>query len=141
MTYSVKGSDIERCWHVLDASGRTLGRLATEAAVLLQGKGKPMYSKHLDVGDFVIVINAAMVRVTGKKAEQKTYYRHTQYPGGLRRTTFAKMMETHPARVIEHAVKGMLPHNSQGRAMARRLKVYAEDTHPHQSQVKVQREG
>lgn len=141
MTYSVKGSDIERSWHVLDASGKTLGRLATEAAGLLQGKGKPMYSRHMDNGDFVVVINAALVHVTGKKAEQKTYYRHTQYPGGLRRTTFAKMMETHPTRVVEHAVKGMLPHNSQGRAMARRLKVYAQDNHPHQSQVKAQREA
>jgi large subunit ribosomal protein L13 len=141
MTYSVKSSDVKRCWHVLDASGKTLGRLATEAAGLLQGKGKPMYSRHLDNGDFVVVINAAMVRVTGKKTEQKIYYRHTQYPGGLRKTTFAKMMETHPTRVIEHAVKGMLPHNSQGRAMARRLKVYAEGSHPHQAQIKVEREG
>jgi len=140
-TYSVKSSDVRRRWHLLDASGRTLGRLATEAASLLQGKGKPMYSRHLDNGDFVVVTNAAKVRVTGKKAQQKIYYRHTQYPGGLRQTTLAKMMQTHPTRVIEHAVKGMLPHNSQGRAMAKRLKVYAEGNHPHQAQVKVEREG
>lgn len=141
MTYSVKSSDIKRGWHVLDASGKTLGRLATEAAGLLLGKGKPLYSRHLDNGDFVVVINAAKVRVTGKKAEQKIYYRHTQYPGGLRQATFAKMIETHPTRVIEHAVRGMLPHNSQGRAMGRRLKVYAEGTHPHQAQITVEREG
>jgi large subunit ribosomal protein L13 len=141
MTYSVKSSDIKRGWHVLDASGKTLGRLATGAAGLLQGKGKPLYSRHLDNGDFVVVINAAKVRVTGKKAEQKIYYRHTQYPGGLRQATFAKMIETHPTRVIEHAVRGMLPHNSQGRAMGRRLKVYAEGTHPHQAQITVEREG
>ncbi len=140
-TYSVKSSDVRRRWHLLDASGRTLGRLATEAAALLQGKGKPMYSRHLDNGDFVVVTNAAKVRVTGKKAQQKIYYRHTQYPGGLRQTTLTKMMQTHPTRVIEHAVKGMLPHNSQGRAMAKRLKVYAEGNHPHQAQVKVEREG
>jgi large subunit ribosomal protein L13 len=141
MTYSVKSSDIKHGWHVLDASGKTLGRLATEAAGLLLGKGKPLYSRHLDNGDFVVVTNAAKVRVTGKKAEQKIYYRHTQYPGGLRQTTFAKMIETHPTRVIEHAVRGMLPHNSQGRAMGRRLKVYAEGTHPHQAQITVEREG
>jgi large subunit ribosomal protein L13 len=141
MTYSVKSSDIKRRWHLLDASGKTLGRLATEAAVLLQGKSKPAYSRHLDNGDFVVVINAAKVLVTGKKAEQKIYRHHTQYPGGLRETTFAKMLVTHPTRVIEHAVKGMLPHNSQGRAMARRLKVYAEGTHPHQAQITVEREG
>ncbi|OGO02235.1 MAG: 50S ribosomal protein L13 [Chloroflexi bacterium RBG_13_53_26] len=141
MTYSMKGSDIEHRWHVMDASGKTLGRLATEVARLLQGKNKPMYSRHLDNGDFVIVINAAKVCVTGKKSEQKIYYRHTQYPGGLRSTTFAKMIETHPVRVVEHAVKGMLPHNRQGRAMARRLKVYPEGAHPHQAQIKAEREG
>jgi len=137
-TYSVKASDIERRWWVIDASGRTLGRVATEIARLLQGKDKPMYSPHLDIGDFVVVINAAKVRVTGKKAEEKTYYRHSQYPGGLKSITFAKMLKTHPIRLIEHAVKGMLPHNRQGRAMARRLRVYAGDTHPHQAQTEAQ---
>ncbi len=140
MTYSVKSSDVKRRWWVVDASGRTLGRLATEVARLLQGKEKPMYSRYLDNGDFVVVINAAKVRVTGKKAEKKVYYWHTHYPGGLRSSTFAKMIDAHPTRPVEHAVRGMLPHNSYGRAMARRLKVYAGDTHPHQAQVKAQRE-
>ena len=137
-TYSVKASDIKRNWWVIDASGETLGRMATEIAKLLRGKGKPVYAPHIDVGDFVVVVNAAKVRVTGRKATEKVYYRHTQYPGGLKSTTFAEVLKTHPARVIEHAVKGMLPHNRQGRAMLRRLKVYAEDTHPHQAQVEAQ---
>ena len=134
-TYSTKASDIQRQWRVIDASGRVLGKVATEAASLLKGKHKPIYAPHLDTGDFVIVINASKVRVTGNKAEAKTYYWHSQYPGGLKSTNFAKMLETHPTRVIEHAVKGMLPHNRLGWAMARRLKVYAGDTHPHQAQV------
>ena len=138
-TYSVKASDIKRNWWVIDASGETLGRMATEIAKLLRGKGKPTYAPHLDVGDFVVVVNAAKVRVTGKKAQEKVYYRHTQYPGGLKSTTFAEVLKTHPARVIEHAVKGMLPHNRQGRAMLRRLKVYPADTHPHQAQVEAHR--
>ena len=137
-TYRVKASDIERRWWLIDASGKILGRIATEIARLLLGKNKPMYSPHLDVGDFVVIINAAKVRVTGKKAEEKIYYRHTGYPGGLKSITFAKMLETHPTRLIEHAVKGMLPHNRQGRAMMRRLKVYAGDTHPHQAQTEAQ---
>lgn len=136
-TYVTKASDIERRWWVIDASGKTLGRLATEIARLLRGKNKPIYSPHLDTGDFVVVINAAKVRVTGKKAEEKIYYHHTHYPGGLKSITFAKLLDTHPTRLIEHAVKGMLPHNRQGRAMARRLKVYAGDTHPHQAQTSV----
>ncbi len=140
-TYVTKASDIERRWRVIDASGKSLGRIATEVARLLQGKNKPMYSPHLDIGDFVVVINAAKVRVTGKKAEEKIYYRHSQYPGGLKSITFAKMLETHPTRLIEHAVKGMLPHNRQGRAMARRLRVYAGDIHPHQAQTEAQRRG
>ena len=135
-TYATKVSDIERSWWVIDASGKTLGRLATEASRLLRGKGKPIYSPHLDTGDFVVVVNAAKVRVTGKKAEDKIYYHHTNYPGGLKSITFAKLLETHPTRLIEHAVKGMLPHNRQGRAMSRRLKVYAGDTHPHQAQIR-----
>lgn len=134
-TYSTKASDIKRSWWVLDASGRTLGRLASEAAKLLKGKHKPIYAPHMDTGDFVIVINAAKVRVTGKKAKEKIYYWHSQYPGGLKSSTFAKMLETHPTRVIERAVKGMLPHNRLGRAMMRRLKVYPADSHPHQAQV------
>jgi large subunit ribosomal protein L13 len=135
-TYTPKASDVERQWHVIDASGRNLGRLATEVAQLLRGKHKPIYSPHFDTGDFVIVINAAKILVTSNKAEQKVYYRHSQYPGGLKSTTFSKMLHSHPTWVIEHAVKGMLPKNSLGRAMARRLKVYAGDTHPHQAQVR-----
>jgi len=135
-TYSTKSTDIERQWWVIDASGKILGRLATEIAALLRGKHKPIYSPHLDTGDFVVVLNAAKVKVTGKKEKQKTYYSHSGYPGGLKSTSLEKMMETHPTRVIEHAVKGMLPHNRLGRAMMRKLKVYAGDTHPHQAQVK-----
>ena len=139
-TYTVKASDIERRWWVVDVSGKTLGRIATEIARLLRGKNKPIYSPHLDTGDFVVVINAAKVRVTGKKAEEKIYYRHSQYPGGLKSSTFAKIRDTHPNRLIEHAVKGMLPHNRQGRAMGRRLKVYAGNTHPHQAQISAGKE-
>ena len=138
-TYATKASDIERHWWVIDASGKTLGKLATEAAMLLRGKNKPIFSTHLDTGDFVVVINAAKVHVTGKKAEDKIYYHHTGYPGGIRSITFARLLEKHPTRIIEHAVKGMLPHNRQGRAMLRRLKVYAGDTHPHQAQINAQK--
>ena len=134
-TYSTKVSDIERKWWVMDASGRTLGRLASEVAGLLKGKHKPIYSPHLDVGDYVIVVNAAKVRVTGNKLTQKIYYRHSQYPGGLKSTSLKRMMETYPTRVIEHAVKGMLPHNRLGAAMFKKLKVYPGAEHPHQAQV------
>jgi len=136
-THSTKASDIKRDWHVIDASGRTLGRLATEIAQLLKGKHKPIYAPHLDTGDYVIVVNAEKVRVTGNKAKQKVYYRHSGYPGGLKAITFEKMMEKHPARIIEQAVRGMLPKNPLGRAMFRKLKVYDGPTHPHQAQVKV----
>jgi len=136
-TYSTKVSDIERKWWVMDASGKTLGRLASEVAGLLKGKHKPIYSPHLDVGDYVIVVNAAKVRVTGGKLTQKIYYRHSQYPGGLKSTSLKRMMETYPNRVIEHAVKGMLPHNRLGAAMFKKLKVYPGAEHPHQAQVKV----
>ncbi len=135
-TYSTKVSDIEREWWVLDASGKTLGRLASEVARLLKGKHKPIYSPHLDVGDYVIVVNAAGVRVTGNKLTQKIYYRHSGYPGGLKSTSLKRMMETYPTRVIEHAVKGMLPHNRLGAAMFKKLKVYPGAEHPHQGQVK-----
>jgi len=135
-TYSTKASDIKREWHVIDATGRTLGRLASEVAQLLRGKHKPIYVPHLDTGDYVIVINADKVRVTGNKAKQKLYYRHSGYPGGLKSTSLAEMMESHPTRVIEHAVKGMLPKNPLGRAMFKKLKVYAGPNHPHQAQVK-----
>jgi len=135
-THSTKASDIEREWHVIDASGKTLGRLATEVATLLRGKHKPLYAPHLDTGDFVIVVNAASVRVTGNKAKQKIYYRHSQYPGGLKRISFAEMLDKHPTRIIEHAVKGMLPHNRLGAAMLKKLKVYPGPDHPHEAQVR-----
>jgi large subunit ribosomal protein L13 len=135
-TYSTKASDIRREWVIVDASDKTLGRLATEVAILLRGKHKPIYTPHLDVGDHVIVLNAAKVKVTGDKLDQKIYYRHSQYPGGLKSTSLKRMMETYPTRVIEHAVRGMLPHNRLGAAMFRKLKVYPGAEHPHQSQVK-----
>jgi len=134
-TYSPKASDIERKWWVIDASGKTLGRLATEIARLLRGKHQPIYTPHLDCGDYVAVVNAEKVRVTGKKASEKVYYRHSGYPGGLKSVTLGRLMATHPTRVIEHAVKGMLPHNRLGRAMYRKLRVYVGPTHPHQGQV------
>jgi len=134
-TYSVKASDIERKWHVIDASDEVLGRLATRVAGLLMGKHKPIFSRHLDVGDFVVIINADKVRVTGNKAKQKMYYRHSGYPGGLKSVSLEKMMQTHPNRVIEHAVKGMLPRNKLNAGMMKRLKVYSGDSHPHTAQV------
>lgn len=136
MTYSAKASEVKRRWVVIDAEGKTLGSVATDAAKLLEGKHKTMYSPHGDVGDFVVVINAAKVRVTGKKVEDKIYHHHTNYPGGLRSIAFGDMLARHPSRPIEIAVRGMLPHNSRGRAMGRRLKVYAGSTHPHEAQVK-----
>ena len=135
-TYSAKASDIQRQWHVIDASGKVLGRLATQAARLLMGKHKPMYSPNLDTGDFVVIVNADKVHVTGNKAKQKLYYRHSGYPGGLKSITLEKMMQTNPTRVIEHAVKGMLPHTRLGARMIKKLRVYAGDTHPHLGQVK-----
>jgi len=134
-TYSTKAKDVERQWHVIDASGKTLGKLATQVANLLMGKHKPTFVPYLDTGDFVIVLNATKIRVTGKKPKQKTYYRHSGYPGGIKAETYEEMMASHPTRVIEHAVKGMLPHNRLGRAMFKKLKVYTGDSHPHQAQV------
>jgi large subunit ribosomal protein L13 len=134
-TYSTKAKDIERKWHVIDASDKTLGRLSSQVAKLLMGKHKPQYVPYLDTGDYVIVLNASKIIVTGNKARQKIYYRHSGYPGGLKSITFEKQMQTHPTRVIEHAVKGMLPHNRLGRAMFKKLKVYAGDSHPHQAQI------
>jgi len=135
-TYSTKVSDIKRQWHVIDASGKVLGRLATQVARLLMGKHKPTFSPNLDTGDFVIVINADKVRVTGNKAKQKVYYRHSGYPGGLKSISLEKMMQTNPTGVIEHAVKGMLPHTRLGARMMKKLRVYVGDTHPHLAQTK-----
>lgn len=135
-TYSTRASDIKREWHVIDASGRPLGRLATEIVNLLQGKHKPIYARHLDTGDFVIVVNAGKVRVTGGKERKKVYYRYSGYPGGIRSETLEQMLEKHPARLIKLAVQGMLPKNALGRAMIRKLKIYEGPEHPHQAQVK-----
>lgn len=135
-TYSPKAKDIKREWQVVDASGKILGRLASQVASLLVGKHKPIYTPHLDTGDYVVVINAAKIKVSGKKAEQKIYYRHTGYPGGLKSPTFKEVFSSHPTRVVELAVKGMLPHNSLGRAMFRKLKVYPGSEHPHHAQIR-----
>jgi len=134
-TYSVKVSEIKRDWHVIDATDQVLGRLATRVARLLMGKHKPIFSRNLDVGDYVVIINAEKVRVTGDKAKQKVYYRHSGYPGGLKSITYDKLMQTNPTRVIEHAVKGMLPHTRLGGNMMKKLKVYVGDTHPHLAQT------
>jgi large subunit ribosomal protein L13 len=134
-TYSPKAKDIQRGWWVIDAGDKTLGKIATQAASLLMGKHKPMYAPHIDTGDYVVVINAAKVKVTGKKAEQKIYYRHSGYPGGLKSRSFEEIFRKDPGRVIEIAIKGMLPHNNLGRAMFKKLRVYAGNEHPHQAQV------
>ncbi len=136
-TYSVKASEIKREWHVIDASGRVLGNIATEAAKLLMGKHKPMFSRHLDTGDFVVVINADKVRVTGNKVKQKLYYSHSGDPGGFKSTSFEKMLESKPTWVVEHAVRGMLPNNRLRKSMMKKLKVYVGDAHPHLAQTKV----
>jgi len=136
-TFSPKDSDITRQWHVIDASGVVLGRLASQAAVLLRGKHKPIFAPHVDTGDFVIVINADKIALTGNKLEQKRAYRHSGYPGGLRAVGYAELMEKHPERAVEKAVRGMLPKNSLGRKTLRKLKVYAGPDHPHQAQQPV----
>jgi len=131
-TYSAKASDIRREWHVIDASDKILGRLAAQIASLLMGKHKPIFSRNLDTGDYVVVLNAGKVRITGNnKARQKLYFRHSGYPGGLKSISLEEMLKTHPTRVIEHAVKGMLPHNRLGARMIKKLKAYTGDTHPH----------
>ncbi len=133
-TYTPKPEDIQREWFVIDAKDQTLGRLATQVAVLLRGKHKPIFSPHMDVGDYVIVINADKIRVTGRKLDQKIYYRHSGYPGGLRQRTLREQLQRFPERVIETAVRGMLPKNKLGRKMFKKLKVYAGENHPHEAQ-------
>ncbi len=133
-TYVATPATRERNWLVIDASGRTLGRLATQIADALRGKRKPDYTPHVDVGDFVIVVNAERISVSGKKREEKRYYRHSGYPGGLRSRTLGEMLERRPEEVIRRAVKGMLPRNRLGRAQLRKLKVYAGPDHPHVAQ-------
>lgn len=134
-TYSVKASEIQRNWHCVDATDQVLGKLATQVAQLLMGKHKPTFSKHMDTGDNVVVINAAKIKVTGNKMKDKLYYRHSGYPGGMKSIALGKLMETNPERVIEYAVKGMVPHNKLGAQMMKKLRVYAGAEHPHQSQV------
>jgi len=133
-TYSTKPSDIERQWFVVDAEGRTLGRLATRVATILKGKHKPIYAPHMDVGDFVVVVNAEKIHVTGRKMDQKIYYRHSGYPGGLSKITLRDQLVRHPTRAVELAVRGMLPKNRLGRKMLRKLRVYAGPEHPHAAQ-------
>ncbi len=133
-TYTPKENEIERAWWIVDAQGHRLGRLATRLAHVLRGKHKPSFTPHLDVGDHIVVINAEKVVLSGKKADQKTYFRHSGYMGGEKHIPFKRMLERHPERVIELAVKGMLPKNTLGRHMRRKLKVYAGSEHPHQGQ-------
>jgi len=140
-TYSTKASEIKRQWHEIDASGKILGKVATETASLLMGKHKPIFSRHLDSGDFVVIINAEKVRVTGNKSKQKLYYRHSGYPGGLKSINLEKLSQTKPTRVIEYAVKGMLPKNRLRDGMMKRLKVYVGEAHPHLAKTKARTKG
>jgi large subunit ribosomal protein L13 len=133
-TFSAKPHEVTRDWYVVDASDKVLGRLAAELAHRLRGKHKPEYTPHVDTGDYIVVVNASRLRVTGNKAADKTYYRHTGYPGGIRSMSFEKMQAKHPGRALEKAVKGMLPKGPLGYAMIKKLKVYGDGTHPHTAQ-------
>ncbi len=135
-TYSPKASEVTHAWRLVDAQGQTLGRLATELARFLRGKHLPTFSEHMDLGDFVVVVNASAIRLTGNKARQRMYYRHSTYPGGLKSVALGDLLERHPERVIKHTVRGMLPHNALGRKMLRKLKVYAGPEHPHAAQFR-----
>ena len=136
-TYSPKAGDVQRQWHVIDASDIVLGRLASHVAILLRGKHKPIFAPHMDTGDFVIVVNAEKVALTGNKLADKYAHRHSGYPGGLHSVAYRELLAKHPERVVEKAVKGMLPKNTLGRNMLRKLKVYAGPDHPHQAQQPV----
>jgi large subunit ribosomal protein L13 len=133
-TFSARAESVERDWYVVDASGIPLGRLASEVARRLRGKHKPVFTPHVDTGDYIVVVNAEKIGVTGSKREKKVYHRHSGYPGGIRSITLDKLLATHPTRAIEHAVKGMLPRGPLGRAMFRKLKVYAGPEHQHAAQ-------
>ena len=133
-TYTPKPADITRTWHVIDATDVVLGRLAVQAATLLRGKHKPMFAPHVNTGDFVIIVNASKVALTGQKSEKKMAYRHSGYPGGLKAVSYGKLLATRPERAVEKAVAGMLPKNSLGRAQLKKLKVYAGPEHPHAAQ-------
>jgi large subunit ribosomal protein L13 len=136
-TYQPKSADVQRTWHVIDATDVVLGRLASQAAILLRGKHKPYFAPHIDTGDFVIVINASKVVLTGTKAERTVYHSHSGFPGGLKTRSFSDLLATRPHQIIERAIKGMLPHTRLGRQQAGKLKVYAGPTHPHQAQQPV----
>ncbi|MFA7506300.1 MAG: 50S ribosomal protein L13 [Burkholderiaceae bacterium] len=133
-TFSAKPHEVNRDWYVVDASDKVLGRLAAELAHRLRGKHKPEFTPHVDTGDYIVVVNASRLRVTGNKSTDKVYYRHTGYPGGIRETTFEKMQARHPGRALQKAVKGMLPKGPLGYAMIKKLKVYGEASHPHTAQ-------
>jgi large subunit ribosomal protein L13 len=133
-TFTAKPHEVERKWFVIDAQGQNLGRLASRIATILRGKHKPIYTPHVDCGDYVIVVNAGSISVTGQKLEQKTYYRHSNYPGGLKQVSMRRQLQVHPERVLEAAVRGMLPKNRLGRKMFKKLKVYAGSEHPHTAQ-------
>ena len=136
-TFSPKPADVQRDWIVIDAADVVLGRLASQTAALLRGKHKPTFAPHMDMGDFVIIVNAEKVALTGAKLEKKMAYRHSGYPGGLTATSYTELLEKHPTRAVEKAVRGMLPKNSLGRAQIKKLKVYSGPTHPHQAQQAV----
>lgn len=136
-TYTPKPGEVEQTWYVIDATDVVLGRLASHVATLLRGKHKPQYAPHLDTGDFVIIVNAEKIALTGAKREQKMDYRHSGYPGGLRATSYVELLEKNPRRAVEKAVKGMLPHTTLGRQMLSKLKVYAGPQHPHEAQKPV----
>ena len=136
-TFSPKPSDVQRQWHLIDATDVVLGRLAAQTATLLRGKHKPIYAPHVDTGDFVVIVNAGKVALTGAKRDNKIVYRHSGFPGGLRATSYDELLAKNPRRVVEKAVKGMLPHNTMGRKMLSKLKVYAGPEHPHQAQKPV----
>jgi large subunit ribosomal protein L13 len=133
-TYSPKAGEITHAWHVIDAQDMVLGRLATQVATLLRGKHKPTYAPNMDTGDFVVIVNAEKVALTGNKREQAFHYRHSGYPGGLHRRSFGELLDKHPERLVEKTIKGMLPKTKLGRAMGKKLKVYAGPNHPHQAQ-------
>ena len=133
-TFSAKPAEVKRDWYIIDADGKTLGRLCTEVARRLRGKHKPEYTPHVDTGDYIVIVNAEKIRVTGNKIEDKRYFRHSGYPGGISETTFGKMQEKFPGRALEIAVKGMLPKGPLGYAMLKKLKIYAGESHPHSAQ-------
>jgi len=133
-TYSAKPADIRHDWYIVDATGKTLGRLATEIARRLRGKHKPEFTPHMDTGDYIVVVNAKNIAVTGKKTQDKMYYHHTGYPGGIKEANFEKLLDKKPHMVLEKAIRGMMPRGPLGRAMLKKLKIYADEKHPHEAQ-------